>query len=327
MKLLIALFLALIAGIPGIAQNCADLEKTLDSTYNFKPSKLSPDERDAKSLAMDAVWTKIKSDRSQLSCLRSAFLKRRSDKFFRFDISNLLIQLDDSDDTRRQMIEAYSEVDLDDVDQRYWMRRLAILGFQGYDVSPAGDSWLRHADPGFFLPEHGGARIDKKIGALSLLGSMDESMASNALVRFVSDEKHPGRDIALDLLLLQATEESDMALRGIPAASLSSTQKERIATYFSAPILVAYREGKPKSTREEYLAAFTELSQGKTQRFRLLAIESPDGDRDVVAVMTAADLPLIRKCRRIYATVASPELPDWYLSFTAIIETLRRPKK
>ncbi len=50
----------------------------------------------------------------------------------------------------------------------------------------------------------------------------------------------------------------------------------------------------------------------------------PDGEREVVTLMTLEDLPLIRKVRRSMAASGNPHLMENYPSFTGIIWTLQK---
>ena len=49
----------------------------------------------------------------------------------------------------------------------------------------------------------------------------------------------------------------------------------------------------------------------------------PDGERDFVAVMSAEDLPLIRRARRAMAASGNPHLLEGYPYFTGIIWTIQ----
>jgi hypothetical protein len=80
----ITLFLcAIICVAPVVAQNCDELKKLIDKTYNFKPSKLTEVEKTAKSAEMDLVWNKVKANQKELlPCLREAMDARTDDGFF-----------------------------------------------------------------------------------------------------------------------------------------------------------------------------------------------------------------------------------------------------
>src|SRR5215204_1560448 len=122
-QIFLALFwLTVFCAAPVFAQNCYEFGKLVEKTYNFKPSKISPAERDAKSVEMDIVWNKVKANpQSLLPCLRDALKNRTNDSFFRFDASNLLIQLDQSKEAKEILIDSFAKADFDDIDLRYWL--------------------------------------------------------------------------------------------------------------------------------------------------------------------------------------------------------------
>ena len=302
---------------------CAEIQKLINSTYNFKPSKLDANERTTKSAAMDAVWEKVTANQKELlPCLRGAINSPTADNFFKFDASNLLFSLDPTDETKKTLIKAYAEVDFDDVDLQYWMPYIARLGFEGFDVSTAGESWLKHPNPFYYLPQHGTLKVDKEIGALIIYGSMDESIATPALVKIASQENNPAREIAARLLMRQSTPEAFRELKKLNQKGLSENTRQNINALLTKPNLLTAREGKPKITRQEYLDAFQKLVDGKPDAFMDLAIKVTDGEKDAIAVMKPEDIPLIRKARRYFAATVNPHSPEWYKSFTDILMAL-----
>ena len=302
---------------------CAEFQKLINATYNFKPSKLTPNERTAKSAAMDTVWEKVKANQKELlPWLREAINSPTTDKFFKFDASNLLFSLDPTDETKKTLIKAYAEVDFDDIDLEYWMPYIARLGFEGFDVSAAGESWLKHPNPFYYLPQHGTLKVNKVIGALIIYGSMDESIATPALVKIASQENHQAREIAVWLLTQQATSEAFRELKKLNQKGLLENTRQNINALLTKPNLLDAPEGKPKITRQEYLGAFQKLIDGKPDTFMDLANKVTDGEKDAIAVMKQEDIPLIRKARRFFAATATPHSPEWYKSFTDILMAL-----
>lgn len=304
-------------------KNCDEFKKLIEKTYNFKPSKLTENEKTAKSSEMDVVWEKVKANPKELlPCLREAISSRTNDSFFKFDASNLLIQSDQSAEAKRILIKAYAEVDLDDVNLAYWMPYIAILGYEDFDTSTAGENWLKHPKPEYYLPQHGLRAVNKEIGALIIYGSMDESIATPALAKIAAQENHPAREIAVQLLMRQVTPESFQVLKKLSQTGLSENLRLGINILLTKPKLVSPREGSPKTTRQQYLDVFQQLVDGKPKAFLELAREVSDGEKDVVAVMKQEDIPIIRKARRFFAAGATPHSPEWYKSFTDILMAL-----
>lgn len=325
-KILLLFILIIAANCSVEAQKnsaCAEFQKLIDATYNFKPSKLTASEQTAKSAAMDKVWEKVKTNQKEfLPCLREAINSPTADNFFKFDAGNLLFSLDPTDETKKTLIKAYAGVDFGDIDLRYWMPYIARLGFENFDVSAAGESWLKYPNPKYYLPHHGTLEVNKEIGALIIYGSMDESIATPALVKIASQENNPAREIAVRILMQQATPEAFRELKKLNQKNLSENTRQDINALLIKPNLLAAREGKPKVTRQEYLDAFQKLVDGKPNTFLDLTIKVPDGEKDAIAVMKPEDVPLIRQVRRYFAATANPHSPEWYKSFTDILMAL-----
>lgn len=151
---------------------------------------------------------------------------------------------------------------------------------------------------------------------------MDESLATPALAKIAAQEGHPGREIAVILLLTQATPESFAELKRFNRKGLSDKLVRGIDNFLTKPTLLAKREGTPKTTRQQFLTAFQQLIAGDPKEFMRLTADAPDGERDVITVMLPEDIPLIRKARRAMMLPATPHVDEWYGSFSSILITM-----
>ena len=222
----------------GQALKCADLQRLIKETYNFKPSRLSEAEKTTKSAAMDRIWEAVKNNREELlPCLRAELAEASADSFFSFDGSNLLVSLDPSRESKLTLIHASALVDLGDVNLRVWMSQLSRLGVEGFDLSEPADKWLRDPKAAYFLPEHGGYKVTTDNGAMFLYGSMEEAQATPALLKIVLDKEHPGREIALLALMNQATPESLRALKQLNLAEFSGDARSSLQALLTRPEL------------------------------------------------------------------------------------------
>ena len=308
----------------GQAQDsCADLNQTIKATYNFRPALLANDaERNQKSAAMDKVWDTVKADPNELvPCLRQALDDPQANAWFRFDGSNLLVSLDPSEASKKLQIKSYVASNLEDVDLRLWVTTLARLGVEDFDVSAPGERWLSYSKAQYFLPEHGAYEVKTLEGALFIFGSMDESQAVPALLKIVGQSNHPGREVALAILLNENTSESLRALKQLDVASLSTKARNIVRNELAHPELFEPRS-RPKTSRKEFLDAFEALLNGNSELFLELVSKVPDGEKDVVATLTPEDLPLVRKVRRRIIAGGNQHSIEFYVSFTKIIRTI-----
>ncbi len=326
MKPILTLTLLILAfpaiGVAQTGESCATFQALIKTTYNFKPSKLSDTERDGKVSAMDKVWNMATTyPKELLPCLRTMLQDPNADPWFRFDGSNLLVELDPSPESKTVQIQNYTKVDLDDVHPQVWVETLARRGTEGFDVSEAGSRWLNYANAQYFLSRHGAYEIKAYEGALFIYGSMDESQATPALLRMLAKPAHPARELALWILMSQATPLSLRSLKQIDATSFSKKAQQSLRALLDKPELITPR-AKPKTSREEFLQAFQEIVTGKWEKFFDLVSQVPDGEKDVVAVLKPEDLPLVRKVRRMVIANANPHAIEYYHSFTSILMTM-----
>jgi hypothetical protein len=271
---------------------------------------------------MDRFWEMVKADSKRLlPCLRTALQDTSADKWFRFDASSLLVDIDPSTASRSIQVRCYTEADLDDVDLRTWVTVLARRGFEGFDVSEAGSRWFAYPEAKYFLPEHGGYQVDAFKGALFIFGSMDEAQATPALIRIVSQPNHPGREYFLSILMNQATGESLSALKRMDPRAFSGETRSRLDELLNGRNLLKPR-AKPKTGREEFVRAFQEMLDGNGRRFMDLVSSVPDGEKDVVAVLKPEDVPLVRKVRRMMIAGGNQHSIEYYDSFTQILMAL-----
>lgn len=315
--------------VPDVAPpNCVEFQKLIDKTYEFKPSKLNTAQKTAKSTEMDIVWEKVKADQKRfLPCLISALQSSTANSFFRFDGSTLLFSLDSSESSKRLLIESYAKSELEDIDPRNWIAYILRFGFEGLDTTAAGDTWLRAKDPRFYLPQHGTLPVDKSVGALAIYGSMDEKFAAPALLEIAKRLDHPGREIAVDLLLKLVTDEAFEGLATLDTTSLSEKSRVSVKKALVNPTFIERRSGTPKISRPEYLKAFQDLSAGNSSTFMDLTVKVNDGEKDAIAVLQKEDVPLVRKARRFFASSGTPHSPEWYQSFTDILMFILRKEQ
>ncbi len=322
-RVLIISGLLVLFAVNAAGQTCSDLKTIIDKTYGFKPSKLTAQQIDTKSSEMDKVWNMVASRvKELLPCLRTEMGLRKTDTFFRFNASNLIFKYDQSTETKSLMVQTYSEADLADINLRYWLPYMADFGRNGLDVSKAGETWLRFPKPIYYLPQHGVRPVDKGVGAISIFGSMDESIATPTLARLAAEENTDFRSIVIWILVNQATDESANAVLSL-SEKLPQPLGDRLRQDVTSPKVVEPRIGKPKTSRESFTKAMNELLDGRPEAWTRLTVDVPDGEKDMVAVMTSADLPLIRRVRRYHAANATPHTPEWYTSFTQIINSIR----
>jgi hypothetical protein len=301
---------------------CANFDKSVKATYDFRPARLADSERDNKSAAMDRFWEAVKANQDALlPCLKQSLEDPNADPWFRFDGSNLLVSLDPSASSKELQIKNYAATNLDDVDLRVWVGTLARLGAEGFDVSAPGERWLAYPKATYYLPEHGVVQVDKLLGAIFIFGSMDETLATPSLLKIAGLPEHPGRDQAISLLLMQATPEAIAGLKALNQEKLSSGAKSTLREHLTHPILFKARP-KPKTSREQFLRAFNDAVRGDWKYFLQLVSEVPDGEKDVVATLKPEDIPLVRKVRRAMIARANQHAAEYYVSFTQILMTM-----
>jgi len=303
------------------ALTCADFNKLLTQTYGFRPSQLNAAAQMEKSRQMDAVWRAVQKDPATLGpCLGEALKRAGDDNWFRFDGSQLLVSVDHSPEARATLFDAVGRVPLDDVDLRTWVHAVSALGLEGFDTTALAKRWMSYPKPGYSLPEHGAYVVDRANSALFIYGSLDEKFATPALVDLIASGNKEQKEIATWLLMSQATTEALNAVAHMNADRLSKQAIESRKALLEHPALIDPRK-QPLNTRAEFMSAFNALLNGDERPFDRMVAAVEDGERDLVAVMTPADLDTIRRVRRHYAAANNQHAIEYYNQFSQIIMT------
>ncbi|HEX7808726.1 MAG TPA: hypothetical protein VF608_08375 [Thermoanaerobaculia bacterium] len=316
----LGLFLIVSIAPAAMSMTCDEFNAKLKTTYGFEPSKLEEAALPVKTAEMDVIWHAVHEDATLVPCLKAA-LSTTSDNWFFFDGTQLLMAVDPSKESKETLVRALGRVSLDDVDLRTWIELASKLGLEGFDTASLGKRWFNHPRAEYYLPEHGAFRVDRGTGAMFVFGSMEEKFATPAIVELTREGKGQAKDVALMLLLFQATPEALAALTTINTAGLSADVLANLNAVLNKRGLIEPREN-PKTTRAEFVKAFTALLADDEQPFDELIIAVPDGEHDLVAVSTAEDVELLRSVRRHYAAKGSPEAMEFYKQFTQILMTL-----
>jgi hypothetical protein len=318
---------------PSVARSagggCADFQALVASTYNVRPAKLEGEARKQKNAQLDEFDKQVRANKAAwLPCLRTALSDPKSDGYFRFDGSDLLLRLDSSSEAKAIRLKALQDVDLEDVQLRLWLESLAHLGYEGLDTSAAASRWFTLANPTYNEPEHA-QMMGPTMGALVLFGSMDEAFATPALARVARDPKTPwAGPAAVDLLAALHVPAADAELQRLGGEKVA-TAAQAAAAYQSLKSGKGQvtRRPQPRVTRERFLKALNDLVAGKEEEFSAINREVSDAEKDMVAVLKPEDVALVRKVRRLFAMRDTRRTANLHQEFSAILFTLVGPAR
>jgi hypothetical protein len=312
---------------------CQALAARIRATYTFKPSRLTPAEQDGKSALLDRLWKDVQADPLRLApCLRAALNDPAADPFFLFDGAALLMAVDPGIESKALQVRLWTGAPLEDIDLRLWIETLAARAYEGFDVSAAGARWLADTGHHYALPgPTGDANVDAQLGALFLYGSQDESRSTPALARIAADGKHPGRLIAIWLLVFQLTPEAAQALRTVDVSAMPAEARAAIQAVLAGGPSAA-RAGKasaaPARIREHWLQAFGALLDGDAAALDGLKTpaEGTAWAASLPTILKAQDVPLLRQARRYLAKTATPAAGDDYIAVSGAIGAISRQR-
>jgi hypothetical protein len=131
------------------------LKVDIDNVYNFKPSKLSKSEQQAKFPAMDKFFDKVKNDTAQfLPELRTELLASGHNPYFYYDGCMLLLPLSNKVADKGLIAKVIVKADLEDLNREMYTRLINQLANEGVDVTAAALKILQDDKFSFFIPQH-----------------------------------------------------------------------------------------------------------------------------------------------------------------------------
>lgn len=301
---------------------CDAFQQEIGKTYNFNPAGMTGNQTETQSKRLDVFWGKVRQSRATLlPCLRKALNEERSDSFFNIDGSMLLVDVDPSRASKALQVRKFIDANLDGTSLEYWVKTMARRGVEGFDTSAAGAKWLAYPKAKYNDSVHGGFPVGSFFGAVFIFGSMDEELATPALLRIVNQLDHPHRHDALAILMSQATPASMNALRQVNTTGLPKRLSESIRDLLENPKLLQPR-ANPKLTRQEQIVALQGIIDGNYGPFREMVMKAPDGEVDAVATLLPEDIPLLRRARRASISRCNQHALSDYASFTSILWAL-----
>ena len=317
--LLLLLGLTLLFPVESRAQSaaCQQFDVLVARTYNFDESRLTDAQKHAKEAQLDAFWTRMRTEKTKfLPCLRAKIADPKANAFFRFDGSNLLVELDPSLDSKRAQVAVYLDSPPDLIGVGRTVSILTLRGTEGFDVSRAAKRALD--DEEFSYVTQNDDEMSHFDAALLLWASQSEERSTPQLFALANDPAYPQREAALAFLLKQATPQARQLVAKLNRTGLSGGALDAIQALSDASSAIVPR-AKPNASRAQYLRAFEGVLKGDPSDFTALTKRFSDGERDVVALLTPADLPLLRRVRRQFLLGNGPSSLSYYDDFTNII--------
>jgi hypothetical protein len=301
---------------PVVGANCDDLEAAKRTTYGFRPSQLSPQDKEAKIGPLDAFWASVRARGPDgVACLRSMIIADSSDGFFAFDAASLLASLDQSPNNLAVVELGLTRTNLDDIDVAAYVRMVVALIHAHRDVEKLGQKYLRHPKVETRIAQHGGMLLDRDGGGIIIYGSLPSATADRYLTAALHLSEPYARATAAKLLALSLTEPALRTLKTFPWGSLPREDRQIIEHFVKRrpPTVV----GSGAKSRQDVLAALARIPKYGAN-FSGFA-----SDEELVASgirsLEARDLDSLRDARRRSITGISDEALGEYFAITEVI--------
>ena len=314
MVLAVGFVLALAA--PLVGATCDDLEAAKRATYGFRPSQLSPQEREVKMASLDAFWASVKARGPDgLACLRSMITAESSDGFFAFNAASLLASLDRSPNSLAVVELGFTRTNLDEIDVAAYVRMVVGLIHAQRDVEKLGQKYLRHPKVDTRIAQHGGMLLDRYGGGIIIYGSLPSATANRYLAAALRLPEPYARATAAKLLALSLTEPALRELKTFPWKSLKREDREIIEHFVTRrPDTVA---GSGSKSRQDVLAALAKVPKCSDDFCGFAS------DKELVASgirsLGRSDLNTLHDARRRSITGISDEALGEYFALTEVI--------
>jgi len=309
-RVAVALGFVHVLATPGAAATCDDLEAAKRTTYGFRPSQLSEEERKAKIRTLDAFWASVKARGPEgVVCLRSMINADSSDGYFAFNAASLLASLDRSPDSLTAIEVGLARTNLDDIDVAAYIRMVVGLIHAQRNIENLGQKYLRHPNVDTRIAQHGGMLLDRDGGGIIIYGSLPSAAADRYLAAALRLPEPYTRATAAKLLALNLTEAALRALKTFPWMSLKPEDRKLIEHFVKRrPPAVS---GSGSKSRQDVLIALARIPTTFASDDALVA--------SGVRTLDARDLDSLRDARRRSITGISDEALAEYFAITEVL--------
>lgn len=339
---------------------CAPINASKAKTYGFLPSKLTPKERQAKSLQMDAFWHLAGDDKATgAQCMRELLNAEKQDGFFLFDGASLLYSFDQSSESAKVVVASLERANMAEIEPSGYLRLLLRLSNDGVDIGSLASRYLQYPKVKTFIPQHA-MELDRDMGGLLLYGSMAPDQEDSYLIAALGDKEAYARSTAALLLALNMTEASLKALSTFPGLSDLPEDSRKVVQSYRTYAAYQPPSAAAKFSREEVLAYIAHLPHSEKE-FRAamqrqeayekqhpeLNIKEKLSDQDLeaavnrkvqesppffgvsgadrfiesaIANLNEGDLPTIREARQKSISGISDEVLGEYFAYSHIIK-------
>jgi hypothetical protein len=301
------------------ADPCAEFNALVAKTYTFKSVQepgLDPAQIEKN---VDQFWNTVKSKKQvYLPCLRKAVEDPKSNPFFRYDGSNLLVEIDPSLASKSLQATVFMASDMDMMSASRWVTVLSYRGYDGIDTSKAAERWIGDHNNHYIFAEADNFRVGQYEGALFLYGSMEARMAVPSLIKVMRTPGNEGREAALAILATMGTQQAFDALKAVNPKEFSPDAQANLKAFLARKPPLTPRK-KPQRRRNDYLSVLQEVLKGRFGRYEATVELQEHGEADLISVMKPDDLPLLRKARRLVITGCSQDAIERYNSLTRVI--------
>lgn len=306
-------------------QNCAEMQRLVEKTYNFRVADLTEEQQRQKSEEDNAFGKFVRADPStRMPCLATALKSPSANRYFLYSGSTLLYSMDRSEATKKLLISSLARTDLTEISFPFWLELILAHSLEGFDTSAAVENWLKDVRSSYQINRRGPS-LDRKQVFFHLIGSIDERFAAPLLAKVGSEKDNPLRLTALELLVMQETPEARAAASKIDLSGLLSLDAARIKRRIADPPTVAPPVPDLKFDRNVLINALTSGAAGKWDALTAnYASRAMDWENVAVTVLTNGDTPLLRKVRRANAADLKDGSKLWYERFSRILVYLSR---
>jgi hypothetical protein len=213
------------------AANEDDFHSLIVEHYSFSPPKLSNEERELKSKALDSFWSWVSSDRvTLLPKLREELDRTDNSPFFYYDGSKLLLSLSKETKDKQLAVMAIARSDLSEIQAEDYVRTILRLGTEGIDTVNAAFRVLDYPDFTVVVPAH-----SLKLGQdysliLMVLQLPDYLFVEKAIRRLQGEKDRTARKSLLRALWCAATDLGDETIARVASDASAPDEVRKFAS-------------------------------------------------------------------------------------------------
>jgi hypothetical protein len=313
------LILFIISPAALLADSQNEFHQKVAALYNFSPCTLDEEQKRAKGPQLDAFWNYVKENpKLRLPFLREELRTMKSNGFFLYDGSSLLMKLSKERSDLDLAVQSLARVDLCGIDLSDYFIKTYLLAIQGIDVWPMMKRIAERPDFHVYLPDYK-LTLSQDYALLFLSLLVDDAFWLDGMIAKLDTEKNSRSSRALvTAIAFSVTKKGQQAIERCS----KENPDEKVRAYAKVFLKLESRDalpdpGKITIDKNNFTAYLNSLEKRSSAS---LSFNPEQFAKEIPYLITRSDYDQIKRTRRKVAERLAEDTLDDLFYLTALLQ-------